>query len=117
MPVDFSKIQLQAQYTRPQLAAIWGFKSYEAVSRGIVTPAGTPYIILFITKEKQAFLTQYEDVLRDDLLEIEGETSHTADKRIVQAEQKGDEIHLFYPRKHHMPFISRLIIVLTFVYT
>ncbi len=104
MPVDFTNIQLHADYTRPQLAVIWGFKSYEAISRGIVTPAGAPYVILFITKEKQSFLTQYEDVFAEGVLEIEGETSHTADQRIIQAEHRGDEIHLFYRKKHHMPF-------------
>ena len=89
MPVNFENIRLHSDYTRPQLAELWGFKGYEAISRGIVTPAGTPYIILFITKEKQSFLTQYEDVFKDGILEIEGETSHTADQRIIQAEQQG----------------------------
>lgn len=104
MPVSFEKIELHAEYSRPQLADLWGFKGYEAISRGIVTPAGAPYIILFITKEKQSFLTQYEDVFQDGILEIEGETSHAADQRLVQADQKGDEIHLFYRNRHHMPF-------------
>lgn len=93
-----------SQYTRPQLAGLWGFKGYEAISRGIVTPAKTPFIILFITKEKQSFLFQYEDVFKDGILEIEGETSHAANQRIIQAQRKGDEIHLFYRKRHHMPF-------------
>lgn len=113
MPVNFADIQLHAEYTRPQLAVIWGFKGFEAISRGIVTPSGTPYIVLFITKEKQTFLTQYEDVFTDDLLEIEGETSHAADQRVVQAENRGDEIHLFYRKKHHMPFQYKGRIYLT----
>lgn len=113
MPVGFEKLRIGSEYTRPQLAKLWGFKGYEALSRGIVTPAGTPYIILFITKEKQSFLTQYEDVFADGVLDIEGETSHAADQRIVQAEQRGDEIHLFYRKKHHMPFTYEGRIYLT----
>lgn len=104
MPVSFEEILRGSEYTRPQLAQIWGFKSFQAISRGIVTPAKTPYIILFITKEKQACLTQYKDVFKAGVLDIEGETNHTADQRLVQAEQRGDEIHLFYRERHHMPF-------------
>ena len=104
MPVDFANIKLKAEYTRPELAEIWGYKGYEAISRGIVTPAGTPYVILFITKEKQTSFTQYEDVFADGILEIEGETSRAADQRIIQSENRGDEMHLFYREKHHMPF-------------
>jgi 5-methylcytosine-specific restriction enzyme A len=104
MPVSFEHIQLGGRYTRPALAAMWGYTSYEAISRGAVTPARTPFIILFITKEKQPFLTQYNDALLGDRLVIEGETSHTADARIVAARAKGDEIHLFYRERHHQEF-------------
>jgi len=104
MPVIFSNIQLHREYTRPELASLWGFKGFEAISRGIVTPANTPYIILFITKEKQALLTQYEDIFTDGVLDIEGETSHANDQRIPHAEYAGDEIHLFYRQRHHLPF-------------
>jgi len=104
VPVSFENIKVGSEYTRPELADLWGFKGFEAISRGIVTPSGTPYIIMFITKEKQAFLTQYEDAFVDGILEIEGETNHTADQRIINTESKDDEIHLFYRSRHHMPF-------------
>jgi len=92
-------------YTRPELAKMWGFRSYEAIARGIITPIGTPFIILFITKEKQAFLFQYEDIFGDGILEIQGETNHAADQRIINATERKEEIHLFYRTKHHLPFI------------
>ena len=95
MLVSFDKLVPGKSYTRPELAAAWGYASYEAISRGAVTPAGSPYVILFITKEKQSFLPQYRDELHGERLVIEGENSHTADDRIVGARAKGDEIHLF----------------------
>jgi len=60
--------------TRPDPAKLWGYAGYEAISRGAVTPHNTPYIILFINREKQEFLTQYEDQLVNGILEMEGET-------------------------------------------
>jgi len=105
MSVSFTELQIGSDYTRPQLAKLWGYEGYQAISRGIVTPSGTPYIILFITEEKQAGLTQYHDILEDDILHIEGEIGHTTDQRIVQAKENGDEIHLFHRKRHHSPFI------------
>jgi len=105
MRISFGHLIIGSEYSRPQLAKRWGFKGYEAISRGIVTPSRTPYIILFITEEKQASLTQYRDKLDDGLLYIEGETRHTSDKRIIDADKNGDEIHLFYRKRHHSPFI------------
>ena len=102
--IRFDDLELGKAYDRPYLAKYWGYKGYEAISRGVVTPAGTPFIILFITKEKQAFLTQYEDVFANDILEIEGEKSHLSDQRIVESLSNEDEAHLFYREKHHMPF-------------
>ena len=104
MPVSFEGISQGQRYTRPALAKRWGYASYEAISRGAVTPAGTPFIILFITKDKQTFLPQYNDTLVGDRLMIEGENSHTADARIVAARSRGDQIHLFYRERHHAEF-------------
>lgn len=104
MPIDFNQMNQGQFYTRPQLAKMWGFKGFEALSRGIVTPARSPYIILFITKEKQTFQTQYQDAFVDGILEIEGETNHSADQRIIQADVKNEEVHLFFRKRHHLPF-------------
>lgn len=105
MPVSFANLIVGAQYDRPQLAKLWGYKGYQALAKGIVTPADTPYIILFVTEEKQSFQTQYHDRLENDILYMEGETSHTTDQRIVRAAEKGDEIHLFYRKQHHTDFL------------
>ncbi len=104
MTVSFDRLQIGKNYTRPELAELWGYKSYEAISRGIVTPIGTPFIIIFITREKQSFLPQYKDAFEGGILQIDGENKHITDERIINSESNGDEIHLFYRDRHHMPF-------------
>lgn len=104
MPVNFDAIQIGAQYDRPQLAELWGYEDYHAIARGAVTPAGTQFIILFITREKQVQQTQYEDHLENGILDIEGETNHVADARIINAAGQAHQIHLFYRDRHHMSF-------------
>lgn len=113
MAIDFTGIEIGSEYTRPELAQLWGYRSYEAISRGIVTSAGLPFVVLFITKEKQAFLPQYADDLSEDILIIEGEQGHSSDLRIVNADADENEIHLFYRAKHHLPFVYKGRVYLT----
>ena len=95
MSVNFENLKIGRQYDRPYLAKVWGYKGFQAISRGVVTPARTDYIILFVTKEKQEALTQYNDYLDDNILHCEGEERHSSDIRIINAEKSNDEIHLF----------------------
>ena len=104
MPVLVDSLELGEQYERPELAALWGYKDWHAIGRGAFTPASQPYIVLFITKEKQEALAQYEDHFEGDVLHIDGETNHATDQRIVNSGASGDEIHLFYRDRHHLPF-------------
>ena len=104
MPVDFNGIRIGSKFTRPQLTEMWGYSGYAAISRGVVTPSGTSYVILFVTKEKQESLTQYDDELSDGILRMDGEKRHTSDQRIIETTERGDEIHLFYRERHHLPF-------------
>lgn len=94
MPVEFSALRVGAVYTRPQLGALWGYAGAAALARGVVTTAGTPYVVLFITREKQPTFTPYDDDLRDGVLTIDGETSHATEGRLVRAAEAGDEVHL-----------------------
>lgn len=105
MSVSFEQIEIGREYDRPELAETWGYKSYRAIAKGVVTPKNTNLIILFITKKKQQFLTQYNDRFDNGVLEIEGEKEHGADRRIIDAEHNGDEIHLFFREVHHSPFV------------
>ena len=105
MNLDFALLEFGQNYERPFLAKLWGYQSFHAISKGVVTPANTKYIILFVTKEKQGVFPQYNDYIDGDLLFWEGEERHSSDTRIVSAAKNNDEIHLFYRNTHHTPFI------------
>lgn len=101
----FTPLEIGQSYEKDFLAKLWGYKSHYAIDRGVVTPADTNYIILFVTKIKQKSSTQYKDFIDEDRLFWEGETKHGADQRIVAAKSNYDEIHLFYREIHHTPFV------------
>lgn len=100
--IDFSKLKIGHEYDRPTLANLWGYETYNAISRGVVTPKGRKVIILFVTREKQETLTQYVDHIEQDILFWEGEAKHGSDQRITSRQ---DNIHVFYRDRHHTPFI------------
>jgi putative restriction endonuclease len=105
MSVNFSELQTGKSYSRPTLAALWGYSSFQALSRGVVTPKGDNKIILFITEEKQRSAEQYADRLNGDLLLWEGPSDHFAEDRMVRSKTSGEEIHVFYRARHHSDFI------------
>src|SRR5262245_24504225 len=102
--MDLSFLTIGSKYTRPELAKRWGYESHHALSRGVVTPQGENAILLFVTRVKQAALTQYDDHLSGDLLFWEGQAKHGTDDRVIGAAKAGDELHLFYREVHHTPF-------------
>lgn len=104
MPITFDQLQLGQEYGRPELAMLWGYATWNAIARGVITPAGDNKIVLFVTREKQEALTQYQDHFEGDRLHWEGETDHANDSRVVNAAGAGDEIHLFYRERHHSDF-------------
>ena len=105
-------LQINGSYDRPQLGKLWGM-AHQSFSRGVFTPSKQNLIILFVTKEKQECLTQYQDFIQDDLLFWEGEQGHGSDQRIAHASQNREEIHLFYRTRHHSHFTyhGRIILV------
>lgn len=92
-------------YERPYLAEIWGYKGYQGISRGVITPKGENFIILFVTKNKQNSMTQYNDYIKDNILYWEGEEKHVNDERIINAKTIGNKIYLFFREIHHTPFV------------
>lgn len=75
MPVSLEKLKIGKEYDRSYLANIKGYKGFQAIYRGVVTPSGSNCIILFVTKEKQEALTQYNDYLDGGLMHWEGKKS------------------------------------------
>jgi len=105
MQINFTPLKFGQSYERKFLARLWGYQSFHAISKGVVTPANTNYIIFFVTKDKQEALTQYNDYIDGNMLFWEGEEKHSSDKRVVEANKNQDEIHLFYRDTHHSPFV------------
>ena len=96
---------LWKNYTREQIAAHWDYRGVAAISRGVVTPRGLKQIWLFVTREKQKSLTQYNDSIYDNVLLWEGEKGHRTDQRIVSTLTSGEKIFLFFRTRHHQEFI------------
>lgn len=117
--VSFEKLVVGQKYDRSYLADIWGYKGHEAISRGLVTPAGTNYIILFITKQRQEWEIQYENYIESNKLFINGEDKHGGDKRIVDASMNNDEIHLFYRDYHrdHFEYYGKIELIAHRIHT
>ena len=105
MPISFEKIKRGSEYSRHELAELWGYSSFHAIARCVVTPKNDNKIVLFVIKEKQATFEQYSDRITGSILEWEGPTDHFAEQRILKADSAGDEIHLFYRERHHFDFI------------
>jgi hypothetical protein len=104
MPVTFSEIKVGESYSRNTLAVLWGYSSFHAIARGVVTPKADNKILLFVTENKQESAEQYSDQLRDGVLDWEGPTDHFAESRMLNAELAGEEIHLFHRIRHHSDF-------------
>jgi putative restriction endonuclease len=100
--VDLTQLFIGHEYDRPTLARLWGYRSYNAISRGVFTPRDQDIIVFFVTNEKQEALTQYEDRIDADVLFWEGEQGHGSDARITAGR---DSIHVFYRERHHSPFV------------
>lgn len=99
----FDELKIGNKYTQIELAEIWGYKSYHAIRRGIVTPKDKNIIILFITEQKISYATQYQDNLDGAILHMQGENKHGHDNRLLNSAEN-DEVHLFFRLRHHMPF-------------
>ena len=119
MPISFAEMRKGAAYSRQKLAEMWGYSSFHAIARGVVTPRYDNKLILFVTEEKQSSAEQYADQLTGNTLEWEGPTDHFAEERILRARTTGEEIHLFYRVRHHMDFtyIGQLAVVGQTLYT
>lgn len=102
--LDFNNILIGKKYDRPWLAREWGFRGYEAISRGVFCPRGGGQIILFVTRIKQESLEQYNDYISGEYLFWEGEKGHGTDERIADSIKSGEEVHLFYREIHHSAF-------------
>lgn len=101
----FQSLKVGELYDRPYLVKLLGYKTFHAISRGIVTPANSNVIIFFVTKYNQDVLPDYSNYIKDNYIFVEGEANHNHDDRILNAERKGDLIYMFYRERHHSSFV------------
>jgi hypothetical protein len=66
------------------------------VNTGVFRPSGTKSIWLFVTRDKTSDRTQYRDELTGDVLRWEGQTAGRTDRSIIEHENNGDELLLFF---------------------
>jgi hypothetical protein len=104
MPISFAKVTKEATYSRQTLAELWGYASFHAIARGVVTSRDDNKIVLFVTEEKQASAEQYADRLSGNILDWDGPTDHFAEDRMLNAASSGDQIHLFHRERHQTDF-------------
>jgi 5-methylcytosine-specific restriction enzyme A len=103
--VTVDSLLLGEAYDRVYLAKLWGYEGHQAISRGVITPAGQRVIVLFVTRIKQTGYTQYENRFEGDVLLMEGERGDTStNARLKGAKAVGDRIFLFYRERHHSNF-------------
>lgn len=98
-PLEFGK-----DYDRKVLAQLWGLGGFQAIGRGVFTPKGVAQIFLFVTREREGWMTPYDNFLDGDLLFWDGEKGHGSDNRIINASRDGEELHLFYRDRRLTPF-------------
>ena len=110
--INFTNIEIGKKYERPWLAKEWGYRGYQAFSKGVFCPSNSNQIILFVTRIKQKSLEQYNDYISGEYLFWEGEKGHRHDDRIANSSSTGDVIHLFYREIHHSPFEYRGVVTL-----
>lgn len=98
-----SQLTLGDTYSREELAQKFGITD-ATLFTGIFRPKGHDSIWLFVTQEKTADRTQYEDELTGDDLYIEGQKSGRKDKLLAGHFESDLEVLLFYRKsKYELP--------------
>ena len=103
MLIDFASLKLGRDYDRPELAQLWGYKSFHALGRGVFTPAGHNAIVLFITEQQQPALPQYQNSFDGEFLWMDGEDGHKSDNRLANSLNR-DTVRLFHRKRDHSLF-------------
>ncbi len=90
-------------YSRKQLAD--KFKISDAtLQTGVFQPKGHSSVWLFVTRKKPKNRTQYIDSLVGDVLHWQGQTSGRTDQLIIDHDNRGLELLVFYREESRAPF-------------
>ena len=101
-PLTSAQLHLGVVYSRAQLAQIFSI-SDATLKNGVFQPKGTRSVWLFVTEEKTADRTQYRDRLVGGTLYWQGQTQGRTDSLIIEHQNRGLEILLFY-RLHKLQY-------------
>jgi len=89
------KLKPGAIYTREALGDL--FDIHDAtLNTGVFRPKAYHSVWLFVTRDKTPDRTQYKDFLDGDVLHWQGQTSGRTDPMIIEHQQRGLELLLFY---------------------
>lgn len=105
MPVSFEHIPIGSEWQREALAELWGYETYHAIARGVVTPSNSKLIILFVEEAKPGQSAPYSHRLTGRTLHWEGERGHGNDQRIQRADAAGEQIHVFHRHGHRAAYV------------
>jgi hypothetical protein len=87
-------------YTRDDLRALFAITA-SSINNGIFKPAAFDSVWLFVTEQKTADRTQYNDILDGEVLHMEGQMQGGTDHLIKEHVERGLELLLFYRKKKY----------------
>lgn len=82
-------------YTRAELRRLFEIAD-QTINTGIFGPQGSDSIWLFVTERKESDMTPYVDRLEGDILHWQGQTAGLKDALIIEHQEQGLELLLFY---------------------
>ncbi|MCQ2491456.1 MAG: hypothetical protein MJ087_00245 [Lachnospiraceae bacterium] len=118
--IDMSILELNHTYTAKELAAMWGYKSHHALSKGVLHPKDSDILILFVTRDRLPGTTQFKNELRGNVIKIEGADKHGTDKLLLDnVESQKHRIFLFYREQQLTPFtfLGKVHLIHSWIYT
>ncbi|RMQ47074.1 hypothetical protein ALQ04_100821 [Pseudomonas cichorii] len=87
-------------YTRADLRDLFHITA-SSLNNGIFKPAAFDSVWIFVTEHKTADRTQYNDILTDDVLHMEGQLKGGTDYLLKEHVERGLELLLFYRKKKY----------------
>ncbi|MFJ4141686.1 HNH endonuclease [Pseudomonas sp. NPDC089734] len=87
-------------YTRADLRDLFHITA-SSIKNGIFKPATFDSVWIFVTEHKTADRTQYNDILTEDVLHMEGQLKGGTDYLLKEHTERGLELLLFYRKKKY----------------
>ena len=92
------QLEIGKVYTRKKLIDLFDI-SDATINTGVFRPSGTSSVWLFITEQKSADLTPYNDLLKGNILFWQGQMAGQKDALIINHQARGLELLVFFRKK------------------